>query len=282
MIDLIRLKNGIIFEGIRKDDSGHFVFDKLEDFPTDLLDLCKDTSGVYESNDITYVYGYTFNKNVPKELATEFRNALKHKFNNSDLFYDDSVFDFVEDGVFALDRYKRLEDFRVLITVRPTYGENSLLDYIDTIITDYSDTSFVTFDLIKKLCSEVTFDEEKEFKAMKQTSKYSNKSDKALRKIVHNITLELKRVIKKDPMARFQMKRYMPIVARVGFSSFLKFKNELDEQIYKNLEKGTDVLICDDFVTSGSTLKEMKNFLMSINPDNNITSFALINQNRNY
>lgn len=282
MIYLIKLKNGNVFEGIRKDDSGHYIFDKMEDFPTDLLDLCKDTSGVFESGNITYVYGYTFNKDVPKELATEFRNALKHKFNNSDLFYDNSVFDFVEDGVFALDRYKRLEDFKVLITVRPIHDEISLLYYVDTIITEYSSTSFVTFDLIKKLCSEVTFDENKAFDALRQTTKYSNKSDSALRRIVHNITLELQRVIKKDPMARFQMKRYMPVVARVGFSSFVKFKNEFDEQLYKNLENGTDVLICDDFATSGSTLKEMRNFLMGVNPNNNITAFALINQNRNY
>lgn len=282
MIYLIELKSGNVFEGIRKDDSGHYVFDKMEDFPTDLLDLCKDTSGVFESNDITYVYGYTFNKDVPKELATEFRNALKHKFNNSDLFYDNSVFDFVEDGVFALDRYKRLEDFKVLITVRPTHGEISLLDYVDTIITEYSSISFVTFDLIKRLCSEVTFDENKAFDALRKTTKYSNKSDSTLKKIVHNITLELQRVIKKDPMARFQMKRYMTVVARVGFSSFLKFKNKFDEQLYKNLENGTDVLICDDFATSGSTLREMRDFLMSVNQNNNITAFALINQNRNY
>jgi hypoxanthine phosphoribosyltransferase len=62
----------------------------------------------------------------------------------------------------------------------------------------------------------------------------------------------------------------------------VKFKNEFDEQLYKNLENGTDVLICDDFATSGSTLREMRDFLMSVNPNNNITAFALINQNRNY
>lgn len=279
---MIKLKNGNIYEGIRKDESGHYIFDKIEDFPTDLLCLAKDTSGVHESSGITYVYGYTFNDNVPKEVAKDFRNALKHEFNNTDLFYDDSVFDFVQDGVFLLDKYKRLEDFKVLITVRPTYDENSLLDYIDTIITDYSDTCFVTFDLIKRICSEVTFDEEKAFNALRNTGKYANKSDASLRKIVHNITVELARTIKRNPDAKFQIKKYMPVVARVGFSSFLKFKNETDEQIYKNLERGTDVLICDDFVTSGSTLNEMKNFLMSVNPNNNITAFALINQNRNY
>ena len=84
---MIKLKNGNIYEGIRKDESGHYIFDKIEDFPTDLLCLAKDTSGVHESNGITYVYGYTFNDNVPKEIAKDFRNALKHEFNNTVYFY---------------------------------------------------------------------------------------------------------------------------------------------------------------------------------------------------
>ena len=95
-------------------------------FRRTLMDLAKDTSGVYTSDDITYIYGYTFKENVPKDVARDFRNALKHEFENTDLFYDDSVFDFVEDGVFALDKYKRIEDFKVLITVRPTNEEKSL------------------------------------------------------------------------------------------------------------------------------------------------------------
>ena len=269
-------------EGIRKDETGHYIFDKRKDFPTDLMDLAKDTSGVYTSDDITYIYGYTFKENVPKDVARDFRNALKHEFENTDLFYDDSVFDFVEDGVFALDKYKRIEDFKVLITVRPTNEEKSLLDYVENIIMDYSNTGFVTMALIKRLCSEVTFDEDKAFRALRKTEKYRSTPNKRLKEIVHNITLKLQKIIQDNPEARFQMKRYSPVVARVGFSSFLKFRNNLEEQIYKDLESGTEVLICDDFVTTGSTLKEMKNYLQTINPNNNITAFALINQKRNY
>lgn len=282
MIKLNNNDNDFIYEGIRLDDTGHYVFDKLEDFPTDLLCLAKDTSGIHESDNITYIYGYTFNNNVPKELQRDFRNALKHEFDNSDLFYDDSVYDFVEDGVFALDRYKKLEDFKVLVTVRPTSGENSLLDYISSIIMDYTQTGFLTFGFLKKLCSEVTFDEEKAFKTLKNTEKYGIKSDAEIRKIVHRITKQLDRTIRTNPNELFQIKRYSPVLARIGFSSFLRFKNKFEENVYRNLENGTDVLICDDFVTSGSTLSEMRSFLTAINPNNKITAFALINQQRQY
>ena len=71
-------------------------------------------------------------------------------------------------------------------------------------------------------------------------------------------------------------------MARVGFSNFLKFKNEWDERTYRNLENGTDILVADDFVTSGSTLKEMIDLLTSVNPNNKITAFAFINQLREY
>ena len=235
---MIRLDNSeFIHEGIRLDDTGHYVFDKLKDFPTDLLCLTKDTSGVHESNDITYVYGYRFNDNVPKDLQKDFRNALKHEFDNSDLFYDDSVYDFVEDGVFALDRYKRLEDFKVLITVRPTSGGDSLLDYISTIIMDYTQTGFLTFGLLKKLCSDVVFDEEKAFNALKNTDKYGNMSDSEVRKIVHKITKQLSRTVRTNPDELFQIKRYSPVLARVGFSSFLRFKNKFEEDIYIEILK---------------------------------------------
>ena len=63
---------------------------------------------------------------------------------------------------------------------------------------------------------------------------------------------------------------------------FLKFKNEWDERTYRNLENGTDILVADDFVTFGSTLKEMIDLLTSVNPNNKITAFAFINQLREY
>ena len=272
----------IITDGVRIDDNGRYIFDKFNDFPTDIMDLNNDVSGVYESDDITYVYAYSFKEGVSKEIQKGFRDALKHNFKSTDLFYTDSVFDFVEDGVFRLDAIKRIDTFDVLVVVRPTGNDESLLDLVVTLVEEYAKTCFVTIGLIKKMLSEVTFDEEKAFIALKNTEKYGDKTDAQIRREIAGIVRNIQKRIKNNPLELFQMKRFLPSAARKGFSDFLKFKTEQDERLFRRLEKGTEVLICDDFVTSGSTLKEMKSFLESINPNVNITAFALINQNRQY
>ena len=270
----------IINDGVRKNNEGRFIFDKEKDLDTDIIELVKDVSGIKATPNLTYFYAYEFKKGTDMELQREFRNALKHKINDDDFFYSDELYDFVEDGVFRLDKYKCIDEFKVMITTQPTTDDNTLLDLVETLITDYnSTTSFVSFKLIKKLIEEVTFDPEKAANALRNTRKYSNEGEASIRKAVNSIIRNIKRQKPKDV---FQIKKFNPVVARVGFSNFLKFKNEWDERTYKNLENGTDILVADDFVTSGSTLKEMIDLLTSVNPNNKITAFAFINQLREY
>ena len=48
------------------------------------------------------------------------------------------------------------------------------------------------------------------------------------------------------------------------------------------MESGTEALICDDFITSGSTVREMERYLHSINPNVKMTVFVLVDQLREY
>lgn len=266
-------------DGVRKDDKGKFIFDKKTDLTTDIIELTKDISGQKITNNLTYFYAYEFKEGTDRDLQRDFRNALKHKISDDSFFYSDELFDFVEDGVFRLDKYKRIDEFKVMITTQPTTDDNTLLNLVETLITDYSTTSFVSFKLIKKLIEEVTFDPEKAANALRNTKKYSNEGEASIRSAVNSIIRKIKQ---QNPKDVFQIKRFNPVVARVGFSNFLKFKNEWDERTYRNLENGTDILVADDFVTSGSTLKEMIDLLTSVNPNNKITAFAFINQLREY
>ena len=43
-----------IDEGVRKDESGHYVFDYDFDFDEDIIMLCDDTSEVKSVGDLTY------------------------------------------------------------------------------------------------------------------------------------------------------------------------------------------------------------------------------------
>ena len=265
-----------IDEGIRKDETGHYVFDKKFDEITDIIELCTDTSGKVESDGITCYYGYEFNTNVDNKTIKEFRDNLKHCLDNNSVFYGDEVFDFVEDGLFSLDKYKKLQDFGVLITVKSTHSGKSLFDMMEYVMSEYNGKDFITLQLIKRLCNDVLFDKDKARQALRNSQEYKNKSDKKIDFLLNMIEQRFNEEKRKGNV--FKIKKYVPVVARVGFSNFVTFKSKEDEQVYKELEKGTDVLICDDFITSGSTVKEIKKYLDIINPNNNVYIFALIKQ----
>lgn len=272
----------IINDGVRKDDKGRFIFDKKTDLTTDIIELTKDVSGIKHTHNLTYIYAYEFRDGVDSDTQKEFRDALKYNIENTDYYYTDEVHDFVEDGVFRLDKYKRLDTFKVLVSVKPTFTEqNTLLDWITIYINDYSSTGIISFELLKRIVKEVRFDRQKAFDALKRTKRYGSKSDKYLWKLVDKVDKQFK-LNKANSISLFKIKEYAPVVIREGFMDYLKFRNDEEKEIYCNLVKGTEVLIIDDFITSGSTMKEIIRFLNTINPNNNITAFAFMNQLREY
>jgi hypothetical protein len=268
-------------EGIRLDDSGHYVFDKQFDFDTDIIQLTTDTSGIKNIEGLTYYYGYEFNPKIKSKTdISKFRKALKHEFTNSDVFYSDEAEDFVIDGIYQMDKYKSLNDFGVVISTASYYGENTLTGLMCKYVWEESrnDAEVVDLQLIKELAKNVTFNEQKADKALANTIKYKNPIKR--RRAIEDLKREFEKAKKSN--AIFKMKKYLPSVARVGFTNFLKFANEEEEELYKTLDEGTEVLICEDFITSGSTVKEIIRFLNSVNPNNKISVYVLINQARNY
>lgn len=270
----------IIKDGVRKDENGKYRFDKKVDLDTDIIELTKDISGEKVANNLRYFYAYEFKNDTTPRQQKEFRDALKYNIENTDYFYTEEVADFVEDGVFRLDEYKRLDKFKVLVSVKPTFtGSNTLLDWIEIYINEYSSTGIISFELLKKLISEVTFDKRKAYESLRNTTKYGRYSDNELKNIVNKVAIKFN---KADPNKIFAIKEYLPVALREGFINYLKFKDEETEQLYRNLDAGTEVLIVDDFITSGSTLKEIIRFLNAVNPNNKITAFAFLNQLREY
>lgn len=127
------------------------------------------------------------------------------------------------------------------------------------------------------MCADVTFDENKALKALQKLNRYRDDKDAALAKVE-----QMKELFEeqKESGKLFKMKLYTPAPVREGFMDFLKFANETEQRIYEKLRKGIEVLICGDFVTSGSTIREMIRFLNSINPNTQISVFVLIDQLR--
>ena len=278
MITMIKLK-----EGLYRENNGLYTFYWKGDRDGDLISLKRDTSGISTIDGIDYIYGYEFNNDLSKEVVSDFRYNLKNYFDSSEYFNLNAVKEFVKKGILRADTHKSLQIFKVLVTIKSTSTSKdgkSLIRYMKPFLFEYTDNAEFALDieLIKNLCKDVELDTQKIWNALNNSRKYRRYSKEEKQEIIDS-TLETFETAKKNNEL-FKMKEYLPILVRSGFSNFLKFKDENDEELYRLLEQGTEVLICEDFVTSGSTIKEVKRLLESVNPNNHLTVFALINQMR--
>ena len=276
----LTIKEDSYNEGVRKDiDGQHYLMNFRKDLDDDIIFLSKNTSGQIVKNNLTYYYGYEFNSNCPLKKQAEFRTDLKHNMTNSEVFYNEDVDTFIENGILHMDELKRLDDFSVVISTADYYGQETLAGKIGQICWEYinDNTKAFNMQLLKKMCNEVTFDEERARESLRATNKYG-RSEEEVERAIKSLKKQFEDAIAEGGL--FHMKRYKPVAGRVGFIDFLKFANKYDQETYEELKDGTEVLICDDFLTSGATVKEIIRFLTNINPKNKISVFILINQLR--
>lgn len=269
----------VIKDGISKNEEGKYVFDYTQDLNTDILHLCTDESGVRETENLSYFCAYRFNEDAdPLEIKT-FRKLFKHNYNDPTYFYEDSVFDFIESGMFYMDRYKKLDAFDIVFMTDYSNGEtDGVMSVLDSLLLEYTSGTFMDVKLVKATYDSIKFDREKAKEALLATDRYSFEED--AERAVKNIERTFYNMKRKGEL--FKIKRFLPVKGRVGFYDFLEFDTEEHKRIFQSLETGSEALICDDFITSGSTVKEIQRYLKSINPNVNLTVFVLIDQLRDY
>lgn len=269
----------VIKDGISKNEEGKYDFDYTQDLDLDIINLSKDSSGIKQTPDLTYFYAYKFNDNADPEDIKQFRTLFKHNYDDPTYFYEDSVFDFIEIGMLRMDRYKKLSDFDIVFMTDYGYGDTTgVMSLLDALLLEYLDGAFLDFRLVKAAYENVKFDKKKALNALLETNKYQDMED--AKAAVEQINKDFK--ILKQQGKLFKMKRFLPVAARSGFYDFLEFETPRHKQIFEKMAKGTEALICDDLITSGSTVKEAQRYLHSINPNVNLTVFVLIDQLREY
>jgi hypothetical protein len=270
----------MISDGVRKDNTEHYVFDNNEDLDNDVIYLTNSHGGEIVTDNLTYYYAYEFNPKSNIRSQREFRDALKHSFSNKNVFYGGDAIKFVENGFSRLSDMKSLEDFGVVISTASRYGEQTLTGLMCRVCYENmpNHVQCGNMQLIKKMCKDVTFDEDRARAALSKTKRYSDPDD--MEDAIQSLKDQFETAKKEGNP--FQIKRYIPVVGRAGFIDFFKFATPAHRNAYEKLAAGTEVLICDDFITSGSTVREIIRFLNSINPNNKITVFVLVNQLRSY
>lgn len=258
-----------IYAGITIDDNNNVRFNWENDSDEDIIVLADDVSGQFVKDRVNYIYGYEYSKNASvseKKLMRDYLKSLGHSAATS----DENVNEFVERGVLRIEKYVKFNEFGATIHIESSKSP-SLVDVISGYVSEYTRSIHTDFTLVKKTYEDVEFDEIKAYDAL-LAENYT--PEHAKREI--NFTAKKFESLKHSGEL-FQIKRFIPKPIRSGFLNFLKFKNEHERKVYESLQ-GVNVLIFDDFLTSGSTIAELVRYLRSIHDDNTLTAFVLIKQ----
>ena len=259
----------LIYSGIQVSESGDINFTWNRDSTQDVMYLANDTSGEFSKEGLRIVYGYKFSDSATSAQKKLVRDYLK-QVNLSDELYSENLQEFVDNAVLRLDERYPLEQFEATVFIQPTTGF-SLVDLMRESIWKYRKNLNYNFQLIKAMYQHVKFNAEKAYQAL---------IDSGMDKLqaLHEVqfTSEKFETLKQSGQL-FQIKRFIPKEIRCGFYDFLQFASEEERNIYVSLQ-GINVLIFDDFLTSGSTIMEVNKYLQSINPKNKLTAFVLVKQ----
>ncbi len=255
-----------------KVDNNKVTFNWDTDDKNDVIHLCQNTSGEYNDDGVRYFYGYSYDIQSSRAHRKIVRQYLKNLDSSSNLYSDDE-WEFIENGLLHLDSKYPISNFSVVVSV-DSVSKSSLVDMINYQMEDFisSETYWVDIKLVKATYADVKFNEEMLRDILKSNYHWT---DNRINYAVNKATETFNSL--KNSGELFQMKRFVPKEIRQGFTNFLKFKNDEEKELYNSLQ-GVDVLLLDDFITSGATIKEMVRCLRSIHNENRLTAFALVKQ----
>lgn len=232
---------------------------------TDILRLAKPNYGEVLVNDIPIIYGYEFKQGTTKSDMKVFRDFIK-----ANALVSEDVQQFVEYGILHLDYMFNLDNLGYAVHPQSRTGHD-IIELMGNWIMEYSDATMSDFELIKEAYKNVTFDAEKAKTALRRR----NMPEREIERVISEVVYRFDALKQTDKL--FEIKMFLPREIRSGFLNYLKFADE-DEKIAYEALQGVDVLVYDDLVTSGATLKEINRYLNAINPKNKLHSFVLLKQ----
>ena len=244
----------ILIEGIRyNSETEQFDFIWTNDAPSDLIDLklqnYNKVLSTKKGNNI--YYAYKFNK-VQDNEKSSLRSSIKYldsKVNKKDLDI------MLSKAVNNFNSIEPLSNFDIIITPKST---SKVLDELKNKLHSKAGSNVLLSSdiIVKNTIDNIKFDEEK-------IDKLSDENKIKVRKILNKV------FGKEDYKLRSLPPQYRKYVL-----NFMKFNNEADKRIINSIIGGK-VLIVDDIVTEGTTIKNIILLLNSIGAEN-IVSFALL------
>jgi hypoxanthine phosphoribosyltransferase len=244
----------ILIEGIKyNNDTDQFDFIWTKDTPSDLIDLKlqKHNKVLSTKNGNKVYYAYKFNKVQDKE-KTQLRSSIKYlddKINKRDI---DTM---LSKAINNFNSIEPISNFDIIITPK---SSSKILDELkNKLQAKAGNNVLLSSDIfVKNTIDNIKFDEDK-------IDKLSNENKIKIKKILNKV------FSKEDYKLRSLPPQYRKYVL-----NFMKFNSEADKRLINAIINGR-VLIVDDIVTEGTTIRNMVALLNSIGVED-VVSFALL------
>lgn len=237
------VRENILQEGIYYNDT-NFIFDFINDNKNHFINL-KFGNKFVKVNNKNIFYSYRFKDNTDPTIKKIFLRALKYK--NETLILSNDYDKFLNKAVMGFF-HNMSKDIDIIIYPKSSSPLN--FDIAKRIKDKLGYNTIIANDIIvKNNIENIKID----------TSKISVKTAEKLLKIIVN---------RED----FQLK-HIPPKFRHYFSNFLKFDDNVQHTYYNKLRN--NVLIVDDILTKGTTMRECELLARSLNP-NFLLKYVLI------
>ena len=239
-------KEGVSYDG------KNFNFDFTQDKQGDIVKIKVGDKPINKKKigDIYIYYFYKIKDSVEKEIKRKLLLALKDKLiktDNYNLFLDKAVMFF--ENAFDIST--------IDIIIIPQSSSSLNFDIAKRIKDKVSHAYFIKDTVIKNNPSNIQID-------MDLVKKY---------KLSPETVARIQQIIDSSGTGSFNIKKLTPRIRKFVFN-VLKFNDENTRQFYNRLFGG-NVLVIDDFVTTGATLTNMQALLKQYQP-NSITYYTLL------
>ena len=233
-----------ILEGIRRTDNG-YAFNFSRDEFNDIINTVSVEVNITSFSDNIYYFGYEFTKNTNSIERANFIKWLK-KLKVSEVNND--ITSFIDRPLIQLNKEINLNSISAFIY--PMSSQNDLLKIIKREVVRCLPHSVnkYSIDLVKNLPEDIQFDWES-FEAI-----YKDEDISTYRNMKKYIRNELLPSIRKSEY--FSIGRDVKPKYRQFFMNYLKFEDKKQEELLRQIQKGS-ILLIDDVNTSGSTLNEI-------------------------
>ena len=245
-----RLMNFSVFEGLRK-EGDVFKLDFSGDREGDLMSL-KFNSHRRKIVNVNGTECETYHAFSIDNENKDFLVSLKYF---DDKISEAEIHQLINKAVIGFDHEFNAASYDTIVC--PKSSSKVLVELADQLYKKSGNATLIPDSLVKLERSEIKFDDEKIEKLPEKTKKEVKKMIERIRNGEGDFKL-------KSVFSRF----------RKFLSDFMVFNSENDRKIFNSIVD-KNVILVDDYRTSGTTLREMKKQLLKLHPKK-ITVFILI------